>query len=422
MNDTEENNAVSTESIPDGEIKAEKAGGEVTPTPDAVPEISVEPEEAEPQPEVKTIELWVPPQFDPQKDTAAGKSLLAFVERFMNDNHNVRVNIRVKAPNGGSSALSTLSAAKNIAPDVVPSLVLLSRQDMESAAQKGLIQPIETGIFSDNASWYTYARQSAIIDNSVYGIPVAGDALILAYRVSKIGKDLSDWNDVLTRGMPIAFVPSSSSSIFGAFIYRSLGGKFTNDQGQVSLEHEKTTETLNFFLGGGHNGAFPPSLLQIQDQTQAWQRFNDGTVNLIISHYSVYQHYRTNGVKAIPIPTLEDSEVYPMATSWNWCLTETVPELQRIAVQFAEEMADPKYNDPLTIDAGFLPIRNTEHPLLTDEESVRIVDVTGMRGELIPGIGITTKICPVLNEAVVQIIKNALTPEAAAQEAISSFN
>ncbi len=391
----------------------------ITETP--VPEETAEPT-AEPTPEIHTLTLWVPPQFDPAQDSESGNALMDFINQFTAENENLNIVVRVKALTGGSSILNTLSAAKNAAPNVIPSLILMSRGDMETAVQRGLIQPIETEILSDPSNWYNYALQSAFIDNALYGIPVAGDALVLVYRVSKIGAEIQDWEDLISRGMPISFAPASGSSTFATFLYLIMGGKLSNDQGQPYIDQEKLTATLNLFLTGGQSGVFPPSIAQIQDQTQSWQRFNEGTMNLIVSQYSSFRHYNAKGINAIRIPVFPDKTEYPLATTWNLVMTESKPELQRLAIKFAEELSESVENDAWTHQAGYLPVRISEHTAWTEDKQFSAMLSINENAAITPSNQTLSKIMPLINNAVIQVIKNNVSPEAAAQEAIDALN
>jgi hypothetical protein len=69
--------------------------------------------------------------------------------------------------------------------------------------------------------------------------------------------------DILSRGLPIAFVPASSDGLFPTFIYLAKGGKLIDDKGQPWLDQSILVDTLKLFLTGGQNGAFPPSLAQV---------------------------------------------------------------------------------------------------------------------------------------------------------------
>lgn len=376
-----------------------------------------------PTPISYSIELWVPPAFDPeQNDSEAGNALEKIIDRYMNEHQNVKITLRIKATSGDSSMLNTLTSASHIAADVLPSLALLSRNDMETAVQRGLLQPINTSVFEGSENWYGFAKESASIDSVIYGIPVLADGWVLTYRPSKIGPELGDWNDILTRGLPIGFAPSSSTSMFGLFVYMSLGGKLTNDQGQPYLDQQKLTETLNFFLTGGQNGAFPPSISQLVDQGQVWQRFNEGTISLIISRLSSFRHYQSPDISVLALPLSANVTEYPLINTWNLVLIEDNPIYQEEVVRFAEYFCNMTVNDELSAEAGYLPVRSGEHKSWTEDPQRKIVEMMSENGLLVPNNQITNKLVPLINNAVLQVIKNQMSPEDAAQEVMSSFN
>ena len=376
-----------------------------------------------PTPSSYLIELWIPPAFDPdQNDSEAGKALENLIDQYMDDHPNVTITHRVKAASGDSSMLNTLTSASHIAKDVLPSLALISRNDMETAVQRGLLQPINTSVLDDGDSWYDFARQSSSIDSVIYGIPVLGDSTVLTYRPSKIGPELGDWNDILTRGLPIGFAPSSSTSLFGLFVYLSLGGKLTNDQGQPYLDQQKLTETLNFFLTGGQNGAFPPSISQLVDQGQVWQRFNEGTIQMIISQLSSFRHYQSPDISVLALPLSNNVTGYPLINTWNLVLIEENPIYQEEAVRFAEYFSDIAVNDELSAEAGYIPVRRGDHKAWSEDPQREIVEMMSESGLLAPNNQITNKLVPLINNAVLQVIKNQMSPDDAAKEAMSSLN
>lgn len=375
-----------------------------------------------PTQETYTIQLWVPPQFDTEQDSPGGQALSIAIADYTEANPNISISVRVKAATGDSSAINTITAANHVAKESLPSLVLLSRGDMETAVQRGLAVPIDTSIFSDNSSWNGFARQSAVVDNTTYGIPILGDSLVLTYRPAKTGTELTDWQDILTRGLPIGFSPSSSTSLFGTFIYLNRGSKLTNDQGLAYLDQQKLTDTLNFFLSGGQNGAFPPSLAQLVDQSQVWQRFNDGTMSIIVSQFSSFRHYKDAGISVRALPLNEGMSEYPLLTTWNLVLLEEDSPLQTEAVKFAEYLADPSVNDAFTITAGYIPVRKTEHDAWKADDEYELITSLGENGILIPNSTIINKLVPIINNAVTQVIRNQLAPAAAAQDAITSLN
>ena len=376
-----------------------------------------------PTPSSYLIELWIPPAFDPdQNDSEAGKALESLIDQYMDDHPNVTITHRVKATSGDSSMLNTITSASHIAQDVLPSLALISRNDMETAVQRGLLQPITTSVLDDGETWYDFAKQSSTVDSVIYGIPIIADSTVLTYRPAKIGPELGDWNDILTRGLPIGFAPSSSTSLFGLFVYLSLGGKLTNDQGQPYLDQQKLTETLNFFLTGGQNGVFPPSISQLVDQGQVWQRFNEGTIQMIISLFSSFRHYQTPDISVLALPLSDNVTGYPLINTWNLVLIEDNPIYQAEAVRFAEYFSDIAVNDELSAKAGYIPVRRGDHKAWAEDPQREIVEMMSESGLLAPNNQITNKLVPLINNSVLQVIKNQMSPDDAAKEAMSSLN
>ena len=376
----------------------------------------------EPAPVSYRIELWIPPQFDTEKDTPAGKALASVISDYMQEHENVEIALRVKALTGDSNMVNTIIAADHVAKDVLPSLALMSRNDMELSVQRGMLNPINTSVFSDSGTWYDYSRQSALVENTVYGIPVAGDGWVLTYRGSKLGTALGDWQDILSRGMPIGFAPSSSTSVLGTYIYLTLGGKLTNEQGLPSLDQQKLIETLNFFQTGSQNGAFPASLSQIVDQSQVWQRFNDGAASMIISSFSNYRRFNSQEISVHPLPNLSGSKEYPLINTWNLVMFETNPILQVEALKFAEYLCDSVVNEKFTASSGYLPVRKNGHEAWMEDPDHDLVLMMSENGLLITNNIIAGKVVPIINNAVLQVIKNQALPEDAAKEAVAGLN
>lgn len=376
----------------------------------------------EPTPSIYSIQLWVPPQFDIEQDTKAGEAFDDVISSYMEENPNIDITVRVKDVSGDGSMLNTVTAANQIAKDALPSLAIMSRSDTETCVQRNLLQPIETGIFSDSGSWFNYAKQSAVADNNTYAIPLFGDGLVIVYRNAKVGAGLGDWQDILGRGLPIAFSPSSPNSTFGPFLYLTMGGQLLNDQGQPFLDQRKLLDTLNFFLLGSQNGSFPPSIAQLADQNQAWQKFNDGTYSIIVTPYSSFRHYKTSEMSVISLPLQNNTMEYPMINSWNLVLLEDNPALQGEAVKFAEYLSDVTINNALSFSAGYLPVRNAEQGNLLDDPDYYLVRMISENGVLVPHNAVYNKTIPVLNNAVTQVIKGQASPEIAVQEAVASLN
>ncbi|MDO9347845.1 MAG: hypothetical protein Q7T47_01055, partial [Anaerolineales bacterium] len=139
-------------------------------------------------PAARLIRVWLPPQLNPSNGTPAGNLLKTRLDEFRAAHPGLRLEVRVKAESGPAGLLESLAAARQAAPSALPDLIALPYRDMESAATRGLIYPLNnltsvlTGRPSAGADWYDYADQMAQSQEATFGLPFAGDALVLVYR------------------------------------------------------------------------------------------------------------------------------------------------------------------------------------------------------------------------------------------------
>ena len=103
-------------------------------------------------------------------------------------------------------------------------------------------------------------------------------------------------------------------------------------------------------------------------------------------------------------------------------VVEDDENLQQEVIKFAEYLCDPIVNDKLSYTAGYLPVRFGAHENWLNDPQYDMIKYMSENSILIPNNQIINKVIPVINSAVVQIIKNQASPEDAAKEALSSLN
>ncbi len=144
-----------------------------------------EPQETTPAVNTATVQtklvMWVPPEFDPTKETQAAKLFSDRVASFQALHPEVLLEVRVKALEGRGGLLDSITTSSSAAPKGLPALVLLSSDDVENAALKELLLPLD-GVYKNFADtdWLPYATGLARIEGTNYGVPIAGDALVMA--------------------------------------------------------------------------------------------------------------------------------------------------------------------------------------------------------------------------------------------------
>ncbi len=161
------------------------------------------------------LSLWLPPFLNPGTDTPASDLLRKRLEEFQARNPNVIIETRVKAVHGPGGLLNSLTTASAAAPATLPDLVALPHDLEEAAALKGLLLPLDDLTDSINdPDWYPFALELAHLQNNIYGLPFAGDALVQVYHTDPITSSLKSWNSLLQRQASLIFPAASSAGFF----------------------------------------------------------------------------------------------------------------------------------------------------------------------------------------------------------------
>ncbi len=385
-------------------------------TPEPVQTATFEPVSTLNTPTILTI--WVPPQFDPNGDHPAGALLQARLDEFTRINPNVVVEVRVKAASGPGSLLEALTAASAAAPKAVPALIILNRADLESAALKGLIFPydgLSTAI--EDPDWYGYARQLAMIETSTYGLPFAGDALLLLYRAGMFPEAPATWDDIIARGEPVIFQADDPAGLTTLALYKSAGGVIQDNQGRPYLEIEPLSAALKLYDTGARKGTFPGWLAQIQSTGQAWQAYQDQRANMVVTWSSNYLSELPVDTTAANLPSLSN-DPYTYATGWMWALSDPNPERRNSSIKLAEFLVESGFMSEWTEAAGYLPTRPTALAGWKNQSLQALLSQSVLTAQIRPANQILASIGPILREATLDMILQKSAPAQAAQVAV----
>ncbi|MGW8249274.1 MAG: hypothetical protein ACWGO1_01420, partial [Anaerolineales bacterium] len=194
------------------------------------------------------LELWLPPEFDPNSGTAAGNILKARLDEFTQRRPDTQVEVRLKALDGVGGMLDSLTAASAAAPFAMPDLVAMPRPLLEAAALKGLLRPFDELIEPiEDSDWYNYARQMARLQNSTFGLPFAGDALLLVHRTTTIPEPPRSLSDTLASPGALLFPAADPQALFTLTQYQANGGAVLDEQGRPWLEAAPLDEVLSYY-------------------------------------------------------------------------------------------------------------------------------------------------------------------------------
>jgi len=371
--------------------------------------------------EISELILWVPSFMDPDSDTEAGKLLGDRLESFMNSYDGLSIDVRVKAEEGPAGLMASLTSTSAAAPLAIPSLIMLSRMDIELAAKKGLILPVGdyTTVIND-LDWFQYARLMAIIGDSAYGLPFAGDALVSLSNTDAYNDGLPNgWSELFTSGQKVAFEAGDPMAHLVLAYYLSSGGALYVEGEGIILEPDILTEVLTVFQEGNEAEVFSPDLLSVDDAGLI-EQFQAGTTDTIITWSTNYLSGELENTEIHPVFSLTGYN-HTIADGWILAVADPLPERRDLAVKLAEFLVDVEFMAEWSNKAGYLPMRSSSLALWPEGESVDTLSLISHSAHIYPDQETMNVIAPILAQSLAEVLEQGIDPATAAQNAVAAI-
>jgi ABC-type glycerol-3-phosphate transport system substrate-binding protein len=397
----------------------------ITPVP-TVAVVTPVPEDTVPDGEdvdaMDTLLLWVPPFMDPANDSSAAELLQEKLDAFIAQNPNIEIIVRVKGETGTASLLESLTAVSAVAPLELPSLVVLRRVDLESAAKKGLILPMgDYSTVINEIDWFQYARSLSVIGDSSYGLPMAGNMLVMVVRTEPVyeeGDVIPESEDTIDQ---IGFWLNNPEAALVLNDYLSLGGTFVNDENQVVLSEEELVQVYTRFQADAEAGLFYGSLTEITSHADVWERYKNGEYDVAIVPSSFPLSDLQEDSVIVPLTPLTNYD-HTLAKGWVIALADPLPERREVAVSLAESMTEVVFMGQWSEALGYLPVRNTAFEHWQTDVDTQQLSLISFSAHIYPSPEIIQVVSPALETGLFAVLYEGKTPEEAALRAIESLN
>ena len=370
----------------------------------------------------QTLRVWLPATLAPETNPHAYERIADRVQAFAAA-HNLTIEIRIKPLEGASGMLTTLSAARLVAPDAVPDVVLLPHTLLEAAAVKGLAFPLTEDTFTTPLSaddWFPYARQLATVQSITYGVPFSGDALGMIYHPEAVPTPPTTWNEWLQAPQPWLMPLGDPQATVLLALYRAAGGAWEDENGRPTLEEAPLEQTLTLLQQAVQNQRLDPALLALPGDHALWVR-NQGAVQTLMFTYISHLLPTHDPRRMAPIPAADGGQPLALADGLLWALTTPNPSRQPLALALMAHLSDPDFVAQWTEAAGFLPPRQS--CLNAWESDQHRTLAAAILPALQPGPSqqVSTVLGPIVQEAAAQVITGKQSPASATQWAISTL-
>lgn len=394
-------------------------GPTVTPSP--TPQPSPTPLPPTPVTSRPGLVVWWPTELMPAPDSVAGGAILTVLETYRAEN-DLSLQLRVKRLIGTGSIMSTLRTADNVAPAALPDVALLSRATLIDAAASALIYPLDDLTAATlTRDLYPRAVPLGQVQNTVYGVPLALVVQHAAYRHSAFERSPDTFRAVLEASRPFALTIGKEIGASDTLLiqYLEAGGRLLTEQGQPTLDAPALRDVLNFYASALENGQITPASLDYTTPAATWNALTTGNVSLAQVDSSTFLRQRADhaGISPSILPT-EGGGALTMLEGWLWVITTSDPERQAAAAAFITWMMETEQQTAITEALQILPSQPESLESRADTAYAILIDRLLGSSRALISERVTATTAAALQEALVAVLRDDLSPDAAANAAV----
>ena len=409
-----------TEPTPLPETTAETPG----PLPDTTPLPTDGVDVTPAAPPVNTITIWTTEAFSPTETINSGQILAEQVAIFEAAHPEVQIEFVVKKPYGKGGILDFLLTTQSVVPALLPDLVFLDTDELETAAKAGVVQPLNDLVATELvADLYPFARGAASVDGLLYGLQFQANLDHLAYNTGRLAIPPRSWPGVLSSAGPYIFPAGGQSGLVNdGFLVQYLAVQPWPAQNpdEPFLQEDNLTAVLQYYSDGVTRGVFPADVLTYHTTDDCWRDYLAGEA--VLTHVSAHR-YLTDGdqrpsTAMAPMPAINGPGA-AISRGWALALVSTGAARQSLAIEFMTQLMSPEALGAWNLAAGYLPTRKMAMESWGEEDSyARFAKQLLETAQPRPRLSNYTQVAAALQKAIEDVITGVATPGEAAARAI----
>ncbi len=375
-------------------------------------------------PEQRTIRVWWPDELYPGENSTAAEALQSQFDLFRQTYNSYTVEIRRKRSHGLGGILASLRTASPVAPGALPDLTLMRREDLLTAAQEGLIVPLDEWMpanLSGN-NLFSGVRALGEVEGVLYGIPYTLNIRHTLYRASIFNAPPQTFEDVLRAETPYLFAANDAPVSWTVLLqYLAAGGQLVDENGAATLSPDALQTLLEFYAEGEAAGVFSPALLDYAQPQDYWNIFVTGEAHLIAVDTQTYLSHKDTVQSVAPsiTPTVDGTSL-TVIDGWMWVVTTPNPDHQRQALAFLSWMMRVSHQSAFSEAFGVLPSQVRALRLWEDQAYANFAQELITTAVVFPEARRNNVAAMALQNAVADVIKG-VPPQTALDEALASL-
>lgn len=413
--------APSDESIPEA----------VVPTPVNTPEPSVneplEDEENVTRESFRGLTAWVLPEFDMDGETPAGNIINQQFATFDSNHPEIQLIVEHKSVVGQGGMFDYFSTASNVAPNILPDLLLIPHTALPEMAAQQIIFPLDDLLTTEDVQdLFPVADQLITVDGQRFGYPYALSGLThAAYNTAVYSDTLPARLDQIgaTTLKPAFPAAGKEGAELLLQLYIDEGGRLYDEEGNVSFETTPLLVALRRIQNLRESGAIVDSVGDITTHDEMWILYKSGSHSLILTDSRRFTtEYRESvdlGFSRFPGSI---GGLSPMVDGWVWAISTADPVRQALATELLSWMANGPNMGDWTFASQMLPARQTAIDRWPQDEYAQFLSSELDRAMPVPEL-LDSNVGGILQGAMQALFSTSNPPvQSIAENAVSAIN
>ncbi len=400
------------------------------PTPANTPDLTVAATQQPAEPvaaPILTFTVWTVPEISPDPAVPGGNILAGQIDAFNLSHPDISVQVEQKLVLGQGSILNYLRTGRNVAPTILPDVVLIPSWQLPGMVTDGQIYPL--GAMEENmiTDLFPVARELATVDGELMGYPYMISQLDhLAYDGTIITTAIPDTWDELVNLPGGSFVFPAAGPAGAELLlqfYLEQGGTLTAEDGSIRLETEPLATALSQFFGATASDFIVPESITLNNLPDTWRLYQGNAASIALTEAEVMLPPRAQGATS-RFATIPGSSApfSPLVNSWIWAVSTPDPARQSIAAEFISWLGSNANMGEWSFQSGHVPTRRTafeEWP--AGDAYYNFLRDQAAEAQPLPTAA-TTTVMNALTAALVSVLNGSETPAGAAQTAADTVN
>lgn len=313
---------------------------------------------------ILTFTIWTVPEISNDPSVPGGVVLAGQIEAFQQTHPDIHLQVRQKSVLGQGSILNYLRTGREVAPTVLPDVVLIPAWQLPGMVADELIFPVGALEESMITDLFLVARKLATVDGELVAYPYTLNNLEhLAYDGTVITTTIpATWDELVNIPGGSFVFPAAGPA--GAELllqfYLAQGGTLTDEEGTIHLETEPLATALSQFFGASATNFIISESTNLNNLDDTWRLYQSNTASIALTQADVMLPPRAQGATSrfSTLPGLT-APFSPLVDSWVWAVSTSDPARQAIAAELISWLGSAFNMGEWSLQSGQVPTRRT---------------------------------------------------------------